>query len=547
MDNLFLAFTLVLGMATLFSLLARFLRIPLIVAYIFTGVVLTTFGTPIIRETPVLHFLPEIGIAFLLFLIGMELDYREMLKVGKGAVIASFVQLSLSGIAGFAMALLLGFTREQGVYIGIALAFSSTIAVVKLLAERHDESSLHGRLSVGILLLEDLLAIVVLMFLSLSTSALSIGLTNSLPLVSLILKSLFFFSLTMYVARYILPSIVSYIAHSTELLFLSAIALCFSWISLAHLLGFSMEIGAFLAGLALASSPYRLQIAGRIKPLRDFFIALFFINLGAGANLLDVATHPTPFLLFTSYAIVVKPLIFMIVLSALGYRKHSTFLTSINLTQISEFSLIVLSAGQVLGIVDSSLLSTFALVGAVSIALSSILIIHSKTLYKLVYPLITHLERDKSIATVALKKEPELKNHIIVVGCHQSGGKVVEYIAEKQGDQLVAVDFNPEIVKELAGKGIRVVFGDISDPDIVDEVNVKAAKLIVSTVRDFDDNHLLLLEAKRKNHDAFVILAAQTEEDAEKLKKKGADKVIIPLALEGQHIVNFLSREWFNK
>lgn len=547
MNQLFISLTLILGLASLFAIVARLLRQPLIVAYIATGITLSAIGATIYHDFDVWRILPEIGIAFLLFLIGMELDIREIAKVGRGVTVSTVVQILISLIVGFILGNIFGLPTTEALYIGIALSFSSTIVVIKLLADRHDETSLHGRLSIGILLVEDLVAVLILMFATLSSSSLTLGLTTTLPLVSLILKAVLFFSVTIYLSRFLLPTLFGFIARSTELLLLSAIALCFTWVTAAQFLGFSLQIGAFLAGLALASSPYRVQIAGRIRPLRDFFVTLFFIDLGTQAHIGQVLSTPLPFFIFLLYAVIVKPLIFLAILSLLGYRKHPTFLTSINLTQISEFSLIVLVAGKQAGLVSETMLSTFALVGAVSIAISSILITRSKKIYPYLTRLLALFEQGGSLTRIPNLKKSVLENHIIVVGCHQSGGKVVEYIAEKHGAKLVAVDFNPEIVKTLHEKGINVVFGDIADPEIVDEVNVQAAKLIISTIRDFDDNHLLLIEAKKAKGDVFVIMAAQTQEDAEKLTARGADKVIVPLALEGAHIVNFLSREYFAK
>lgn len=544
MEPLFLNFTLVLGLATVFAIVARLLKFPLIVAYIVAGIVLSTLGE-FGSEAIVFSLLPEIGIAFLLFLIGMELDIREMLHVGKPSIIAAVVQIIISTLAGFAIARFFALGASEATYVGLALAFSSTITVVKLLTERNDENSLPGRLSIGILLVEDIVAIVLLMLLSFSGTMLSLTLPDMLQLIALTIRIVLFFSLTIYISRFILPSLFSFIAHSTELLLLSAITFCFMWIAAAQALSFSLAIGAFLAGLALASSPYRLQIAGRIKPLRDFFTILFFVSLGAQANLVQIAANIWPLITFSFYAIAIKPVIFVLVLSILGYRKHPTFLTSINLTQISEFSLIVLVAGAKLGIVALTTVATFALVAASSITVSSILITHAKWLYKWLFPLISLFERKHTIKVTARPREVEMEHHYIVVGCHRSGGKVVDYLAEKRQDKLIAVDFNPEIVKNLTSRGIRVVFGDIADPEIVAEVNLAKAKLLISTVRDFEDNHFLLTVAKKENPNIFVILSAQSESEVAKLKRRGADKVIIPEALEGTHIINFLSREYF--
>ncbi len=264
MDNAIIQLAVILSVASVLGLIMFRLKIPLVVSYILVGVLLSCLSFFDITQSLVLNILPEIGIAFVLFLIGMELDLREIKTLGVPIIASALGQIVISTTLGFFLAGWLGFNPVESLYLGLGLAFSSTVVVVKMLLEKKDLASLHGKLSIGILLVEDLVAVGVLMMISVSNSALDLGLQQSLPVLSLIVKAIGLFILTFVLSRFVLEKIFDLVAKSTELLFFTAIAWCFAFTSLAVLAGFSVEIGAFLAGVALASSPYHFQIQGKI-------------------------------------------------------------------------------------------------------------------------------------------------------------------------------------------------------------------------------------------------------------------------------------------
>src|SRR3989344_4407040 len=316
MDNIFIQLAIILGLSSLLGYVTHKLKLPILIAYLLVGLTLATAAVFNLKDSTILHFLPEIGIAFVLFLVGMELDLREIKSLGKPILMASILQILISSIAGYAMAGALGFSTIEAVYLGLGLSFSSTIVVVKLLLEKNDLNSLYGKLSVGILLMEDLIAVLILLGLTVSPSFFNIGLQQTFPIVSFILKVTVLFGLTVVINRYILPKIFDEVSESSELLFLSAIAWCFIYVAFALSLGFSVVIGAFLAGIGLASSPYHYQIQGKVKPLRDFFVALFFVYLGTQVNFSQVTAALPTILAFTLYAVLVKPIIFLLVLGS---------------------------------------------------------------------------------------------------------------------------------------------------------------------------------------------------------------------------------------
>lgn len=542
MNNIFSQLAIVLLLSSFFGFVVLKLKLPLVVAYLLAGVSLS-FVALFDVHSPVLEVLPEIGIAFVLFLIGMELDLREIRSLGKPIVLSALGQIAISTLAGFAIAQALGFRSTESIYLGLGLAFSSTVVVVKLLLEKHDLSSLYGKLSIGILLVEDLVAIVALMLLTVSSSALHTGLQQSLPLVALVIKGIVLFTLTFFLSKYVLGKIFKAVAKSVELLFLTAITWCFIFTSVAELAGFSVVIGAFLAGVALASTPYHLQIQGKIKPLRDFFVTLFFVYLGSQANPKDLISAWPTILVFTIFAIFLKPSIYTLILSRFGFRKHTLFQTALNLSQVSEFSLILLLVGLKVGNASPKALSVMAIVAVVSIITSSILIYYSRKIYTLVSPFIGIFEHKTKTHFMEAKAADGLANHIVIIGAHRIGRPLVRYL-DRENIPFIVMDFNPHIVEDLKQKSINVIYGDVGDPDMYDYLHLETAKLIVSTASSMNDNELLLEECRRRKSRAKTLVRAIDSEHAKALKSLGADFVIQPEKVSGMFLVSQLKKHW---
>lgn len=508
------------------------------------GVTLSIIAVFDLHHTGIFSFLPEIGIAFVLFLIGMELDLREIKALGKPIILASLGQIILSALAGFAIAGALGFNATESLFLGLGLSFSSTVVVIKMLLEKRDLTSLYGKLAIGILLLEDLVAIIVLMGISVGSSMFQLGFQNSLPFVTFALKAIGLFFLTFFLSKYVLEKVFDAVAKSVELLFLTALTWCFIFTALAIVSGFSVVIGAFLAGVALASSPYHLQIQGKIKPLRDFFVTLFFVYLGTEAKVGDLLSHPVAILVLTIYAITIKPIIYLAILGMFGFRKHTMFQTSLNLSQVSEFSLVMLLVGFKAGLVSQSALSVMAAVGVLSIVVSSINVANSKRIYAFLMPVIKFFESKKR-HFLEIEVSDELENHIVVIGAHRVGEPVINFL-KKQKLPFRVVDFNPHTVQTLRDRDIDVVFGDISDPEIIDSLGLDKAKLIISTIITMPDNEMLLEECHRRKVQAKIVVRAADAMHAKALKDLGADYVILPETVSSHFLVSQLKTHWPN-
>ncbi len=544
-NSLFVQLAAVLGLSAVIGLLAKYFRLPLLVGYLLVGVLIASLRI-FDSSSEVLTTFPTIGIAFALFFIGMELDLKDIKSLGKPIVIASIGQIVFANLVGFTVASLFGYPQVEAVFLGMGLGFSSTIVIIKLLLEKKDISSLYGKLSIGITVLEDLVAIVVLMGMTMGSSVLSIGTQNLITLLLFLFKGTILFLSAFLLSKVFLKRLFKAVAASPELLFLSAIAWCFVFVSLAIFLGFSVVTGAFLAGLALANSPFHFEIEGKVKSLRDFFVTLFFVYLGSQVVFANILTVLPLVLIFTLYALILKPIIILLILGSFGFRKHTIFQTAINLSQVSEFSLIIMLVGVTLGVVSRNSLTIMALTGVLSIVSSSIMISFSKQIYKKIGFIVGFFESDGGVSSMEReKRKPQLSEHVIVIGGHRMGGEVIKFLKQEDIPFLV-VDFNPKVVQSLTQKGFRVLYGDIGDPEIIDFLNLEESRLIISTASDIDDNLTLLAEIKRRRIQTLIITRATTPSEARLLYKMGAEYVILPEVVSGSFLTEILRSHWHN-
>lgn len=542
--TIFIQLAVVLGLSAALGYVMRTLRLPLLVAYLIAGVLLSLLKLFDVTNSAALTFLPEIGIAFVLFLVGMELDIKEIKHLGKPIFVAGLVQILLSILAGIIIATFLGFPQTESFYLGVGLSFSSTIVVVKLLLEKKDLGSLHGRLSLGILLLEDLVAILLLMMMTVNSSILNLGLQSSVPILTLFAKGFVILISALILSKYVLDRVFNAVAKSPELLFLSSVAWCFIFVAFSLLMGFSVVIGAFLAGVALANSRFHFEIQGKVKPLRDFFVTLFFVYLGSQVSFNHLLEILPLIIIFTLYALAVKPLIFLLILGAFGFRKHTIFQTALNLSQISEFSLIIMVIGLKMGVVSEAALTAMALTGVISIIISSIMITFSRQIYDLISPAVKFFEHTSLVHQTENRRiDPDITDHVILIGAEQMGSEIIKFLKREKIPFLV-LDFNPKVVTRLAEEKINVLYGDVGDPEILEFLNLEKSKLIISTADEMEDVLILLSEMKRRRIQSTTIIRAESTEDAETFYKAGADYVVLPDIMSGDVLVQLLKNHW---
>ena len=540
MDNIFIQLAIILGLSSLLGFVVVRFKLPLLIAYLIGGLLIASTAIFDPRASNVLHFFPEIGIAFVLFLVGMELDLREIKSLGKPILTAGLLQIFITTITGSNIARLLGFGAMESWYLGVGLSFSSTILVVKLLIDKKDAGALYGKLAVGILLLEDLLAVVLLVLLTVSTSVLGLGIQQSFPVLAIFLKALLLFGIAAVSSQLVLSKIFTAVSKQSELLFITALAWCFIYISFALSLGFSVVIGAFLAGVALANSPFHFQIQGKVRPLREFFVTLFFVYLGTQVDFGEIQKVYPLMLLFTGYTLLIKPTIFLLLLGMFGFRKHTMFQAALSLTHISEFSLILLLVGFQLGVVTQSALTVVALSAVLSMIIASVMISNSNRLYKHLSFLLKFFER-KNFKHF-MEKSSEVTNmsgHVVIIGGRKVGGEIVKLLKREHIPQIV-LDFNPVQVEALMKEKIPVLYGDMGDPEVLDGLNLENSRMVISTSASIEDNKLLLEELSLRRINIPVIVRAESVDEAKELYEIGADFVIVPEILAGDFLVEKL-------
>ncbi|MBX9765193.1 cation:proton antiporter [Patescibacteria group bacterium] len=542
MGSAFFELAVMLTTACVIGYIAMRIKLPLVIAYLLAGVALSGYA---ISESDILHTLPEIGIAFVLFLIGMELNLGEIRSLGRPIIIATVLQVIVSSIAGYALATYLGFSGTEAFVLGIALAFSSTIVIMKTLAEKRDISSLYGKLSIGILLVEDIIAIIAMVAITENIFSYGFGPELLTPLGIFALKASALIAVAFFFSRFIIGPLFNAMAKSVELLFIAAITWCFVFTSLAVLAGFSVVIGAFLAGVALASSPYQFQIQSRVKPIRVFFVALFFIYIGSQVNLGGIAESLPMILAFTALALLLKPLAYLLGLSLFTFRKRTLFHTSLNMTQVSEFSLIIILLAVQSGFAGPGALSVVAGSAVLSIMISSLMINFSEPLYQFFKPLVGRLQKKEALEILPDTVIPPLSGHVVVIGADRVGHVVIEHLKKVNIETLI-LDYNPDTVRRLRDEGYRALYGDVSDSEILANLQLDTAHLIISTASGLRDSLALLEACRRKKVKAQIIVRSAESEQEEALRAAGADYVIFPERVSGDFLVSKLVDEWPN-
>ncbi|MCA9381047.1 cation:proton antiporter [Candidatus Dojkabacteria bacterium] len=518
------------------------LKLPTILAYIFTGLLIgsiSVLGQDYFTDEVGLEALSKIGITLLLFILGLEMKVGELRSVGKVALITGIGQIVFTSLIGYGLALLLGYESRESLYIAIALTFSSTIVIVKLLSDKHDLNSLYGKISIGFLLIQDFVAILALLLLNGLAAGESVSIVT---IIVMLAKAALVFAIVIFLSQKILPTIIHSISHSLELLFSFSLAWAFGVALLvsSDAIGLSIEIGGFLAGLALANAVESLQIVSKIRTLRDFFIIIFFVHLGLSLHLDNISESIGPAIFFSLFVLIGNPIIVLFLLTGLRFKAKTAFMSGLTVAQISEFSLIVIFLGKDLGHVTEQTASMITLVGIFTFAISSYMIMNSDLIYKYIHHHLKHFER-KSVNEQAPQLK-EMNKHVVVIGIDQMGTAILKEYKNKK-DEIVAVDFNPDVVNRLKEDGYNVVFGDITESDVMGEANLGSAKTIISTLPTLEDNLILIQSIKRNHPEVQIIVNAERKEYRKALLEAGADMVIAPFELAGQMLSRLVAHD----
>ncbi len=525
-QNIFLELSIVIAIATLMSVFMKLLKQPLMIGHIITGIILGPLVLNVVKSSGTLIAFSDIGVAFLLFIVGLNLNFKTLKHVGMLSFVAGISQVILTFIVGYLLAIALGFSNSSSVYISIALAFSSTIIVVKLLLDKYDLESLHGKITVGLLLVQDFIVILILMFLSSASGSESF----SSLLVFTVVKVFIITWLVLFASVYVLPRILQFIAKSQELLFLFGISWVLLLSAFLNKFGFTIEIGALFAGISLASSPFHLEIGSKLKPLRDFFIILFFVALGAQMVFTFTTDVLIKIVFLSIFVLALKPIIVMAIIGFMGYKRRIGFLTGISLAQVSEFSFILVIFGMSLGHISQEIVSIVTFVGLISIAGSSYMIMRSEKLYRTFSKYLTLFER-KNAKSISDYVNDNYK--IILFGYNRIGYSLIKSF-EKLKKRFLIVDYNPETIGVLSNHNIPHKYGDASDMELLDELELHKVELVISTIPQLETNQILLEKIRSKNKNAIIVMTSHQIDEAFALYEAGADYVIMPHFLGGQ-------------
>lgn len=538
MNSVFTELSIVMVISVLISLVMRIVRQPMIIGHVLTGIIVGPIAFHIIKSPETFEVFGQFGIALLLLIVGIGLNPRVIREVGKIAALIALCKVLITTSIGYIISRLLGYDQTTALYIGIALSFSSTIIILKLLTDKKEQNRLYGKISVGFLLVEDLIATVVLI----GVSATGNGGVSLTDFAGLLLKSILIIVGVVIVRGLVLPKLSSIIARSQEFLFIFAIGWSLGLATLFSKLGFSLEIGALLAGITMASQPYAQEVSSRLKPLRDFFIVLFFISLGSHLELQHISTVLPTALLFSGLVLIANPIIVMTVMGLSGYTKKSSFKVGIAGAQISEFSFILLLLANQLGQITESTVSLITITALITIAVSTYVIIYSDKLYGLFERYLRLFERQK----VRTEKE-HIKHYDLVLIGYQKGGNEFLKVFKQLHHSYVVIDYDPSVIDVLEHNDTNFLYGDVTDPELLNEIDLERAKLIVSNISDIPINQFLLNWLSTHNPNAVFICTADSIEEAAELYGLGAAYVMLPHYIGSEKIGAFIKKSGLKK
>jgi Kef-type K+ transport system membrane component KefB len=531
--DIFIELSLVIFVATALSFVMKILRQPLLVGYILSGIILGPSVLGVLVSEEPLKLFSKIGIVILLFIVGINLSPKIIKEVGKVSLLTGIGQVLFTSIIGFFISLFLGLGTIASLFVAVALTFSSTIIILKLLSDKGDIHSLYGKVAIGFLLVQDIIATIILLIATAYSQNAGGDITVTMLLT--LLKGTALIIVIFSLSNYLLPKLSKFVASSQELLFLFSISWALSMATLFHFIGFSVEIGALVAGVSLSMTPYAFEIGSRMRPLRDFFILIFFILLGSQMVLTNISAIIFPAIILSLFVLIGNPIIVIIIMNLLGFSKRTGFQAGLTVAQISEFSLILATLGFEIGSLSKDQLSLVTLIGLFTIAGSTYLILYSDFLYKKFERYLSFLELKKNRRESSKDKDIDA----VLFGYRRVGVDFVK-VFNKLSLNFLVVDFDPESIKNLDQQGIEYRYGDAKDVEFLEELPLKKLRCAVTTIPEFETNLLLVKKIRSINKRAVIVVIAQTKEESLLLYQVGASYVVIPHYIGAKHATQIL-------
>lgn len=526
-----IAFLLALSAAVGFA--GLILRQPLIVSFIAVGIIAGPSGLNVVQSDAQIGLLAELGIAVLLFLVGIKLDVQLIRTLGPVSLATGLGQVGFTSALGFLICLGLGMDSLTSLYVAVALTFSSTIIIVKLLSDKREIDSLHGRIALGFLIVQDLVVVVAMVILS----AVGIGSRGDGTfgdVLTVLAAGVVMLGLVAVFVRYVADPLTERLARSPELLIGFAVAIAAAFAALADELGLGKELGGLLAGVALASTPFRDAIVARLAPLRDFLLLFFFIALGSRLDLGSLGQSSLDAAVLSVFVLIGNPAIVLVIMAALGYRRRTGFLAGLTVAQISEFSLVFMAMGVAIGHVSVEALGLVTLIGLITIAASTYMITYSHELYSLCRPLLDQVSgsgrADRDLGSDA----PASSYDVVIFGLGRYGGAIGRSMV-RLGYRVLGVDISPTAVWRWRRDGVEAVYGDVMDPEFISSHSLASVRWVISTVREHHagvnhaDGRLVLIHSLRSHGFAGrIAVTADHGADSGPLLAAGADVVLDP-------------------
>lgn len=529
--------SIIIAIATIVAIIMRLLRQPLIIGHILTGIIVGPAVLDIIHGGETIGAFASIGIALLLFIIGIGLNPRVVREVGKVAFLAGSIQVAATTSIGYVVMKLLGYTNTPAALVALATAFSSTIIVLKLISDKKEQTRLYAKISIGMLLVQDIIATLALLVLATSSDG-----VQGADLAMLLVRGVLIFAALWLTSTYVLPRIQKLLTSNQELLFLFALGWGFGIATLFEATGFSIEVGALFAGIGLASQTYAQEISARLRPLRDFFIVVFFIVLGTELIVTDLLSILWPSLLLSAMVLITNPLVIFSTLGIMGYTRNTSFKTAIGMAQISEFSLVFAILANREGLLPDELLSILTLVALITIAVSTYMILYADGMFRFMQNHFALFEHRK------VNYDQQQADHypIVMFGYKKGGAEFIKTFKNMR-KKFAVIDYDPDVIDHLEHSGVHYMYGDANDIELLDEVGIEQAKLVISTITDHATNKFLVTHVHSINPKAVIICHSDSAAEAQELYDHGATYVMMAHAIGSERISSFIKRNGFNK
>lgn len=534
----FYEITALLTLGALLGAVFQWLRQPLIAAFIVAGIVAGPNVLGVMSDPAQVQLLGELGVAVLLFLVGLKLDPGLLRTLGPVALVTGSAQVLITAVIGAGLAMAFGYPPQSAAAIGLALTFSSTIIVIKLLWDKGEVDSLHGRVALGLLIAQDLLVVVLMGVLAGMRGAgggLAYAALGGVALLAVVLVFM----------RFLAHGVLTRLARSPELLVTFALAWAALMAGFADTFGLGKELGGLMAGVALAATPFREALASRLASVRDFLLLFFFVSLGASLDFGALDGQLLAAVALSAFVLLGKPLIVLPILTLAGYGRRTAFMAGVTLGQISEFSLILAALARQAGLLDAGAQALITVVGLVSIGLSTYLVTYSGSLYARIEPWLARFAGDTSRRGAA--SEAMAPADVILFGLGRYGTFIAEGL-HARGLRVLGIDFDPQMVSRWQARGLAAHYGDATDPDFGMALPLAEARWVVCAIPvhggslTHDDPRLTLVDALRgQGYQGRIAVAIQQPEDMRAMYARDVDLILMPLADAAAEAVDLIT------